>query len=406
MESSSNLRRLALARFLSLAGSDGAFFVGLWGRAVYEFGADPAGVAPLLLAFGVASLVGATAGGPLVDRYDPRRVLLAGELLAVPAALALLLPSTLGGLAAVVTVRAFTQGVVGTAEQSFGPFLATGAPGLGRVNASLEVAASSALVAGAAIAAVLSGTAGVGWVFVLDAATSLAAVLLVAGVAVRRVEVAREPLRVRELAGGFRLTLVVPVLAFTMGLAVLRYLSWGLFGVYEPLFFRDSVGAGPDALGWANAIFGLGLVAGSLLARRVLSAGASVRLVLLLGAAAGLGAAGYVAVPDLRAVAVGAAAFGTTVGLLLPAERTLLQSVTPEGYVGRVTGVLTMAESAGDLLPSLVVAAFALSGDPRLVLLAAGLTGAVVAVACLPLSARLDRTGRVRRSAGAGDPVR
>lgn len=396
MDHAANVKRLAAARFLSIAGSDGAFFVGLWGRAVYEFRADPAEAAPLLLAFYAGRLLGSLGGGPLVDRFDPRRVMVAGELAAVPAALSLLLPSTLNALTAVVTVRALTQGVVRSAEQSFGPFLVSHESGLGKVNSSLEVARSAAMVVGAGLAGLISGLIGFHWVFLLDALTSAAAVLLVRRVAIRGVRVAPERMSLSDLSAGFRLVQRDAVLALTLAFAVLRFLVWGIFAVYEPLFFRDALRAGPDALGWINAIYGMGLVAGSLLAPRLTaSGGVSVRSLLLLAGGAGLGTAAYVLVPDLRAVAVAAVAFGTCVGTLLPTERTLLQVATPSALVGRVMGVLATAEALGNLLSPALVSTLGLAGEPRIVLLSSGLILVAVAAASLPLAAKLDRARRV-----------
>ncbi len=391
MSNRAHVRRLAIARFLSLAGNDAVFLVGLLGRAVYDFDAGPAEVAPLVLAIEVSFLIGSAAGGPLVDRFDPRRLLLAGELLAAPAALLLILPDTLGGLTAGAAVLGFLYGVVHVAAASFAPFLTEEVGHLGVVNASLGLAEALAAVAGAAIAAVLSGTLGIAWVFVLDATTSLLAVVMVVGVSLRVVERDEKGLSVRELVAGLRLVASVPVLRYAVVLGALTFLSWGFFGLFEPLFFRDALGAGVEAFGAMNAVFGIGLVAGALIARRLLSGGATLRLVTLLVLGSGAGAVAYTAIADLRAVAVGGLVFGVAVGVLEPAVRTAVQAVTPDALVGRVTGVLTMTESGGELLPPLVVGVLAVSANAQLVLVGSGLVLMAIAAAALPLAARLDR---------------
>lgn len=318
--------------------------MGLWGRAVYEFGASSAELASLFLALGLAGLVGATAGGPLVDRFDPRRVLLVGELCAAPAALALILPSSLGGLTALVTVGGFLRGLLGTAEASFAPYLTADPRRLGKVNASLEVAASLALVAGAALAALLArlgGSSGVALVFVLDAVTSLAAVALVVGVRVRGIAVERPALRPDELLAGLRLVVSTPVLAFVVVLAVVRFQTWGMFTVFEPLFFRDALGRGTDVLGAVNAVFGVGLMGGALVAHRWFTGTVTVRTLVLLTLASGVGTIAYTGIANLWTVTAGSLLFGATIGLLVPVERTILQVLTPDRVVGRVMGWCT-----------------------------------------------------------------
>src|SRR5215210_8863240 len=89
----SNTGRVVAARFISRAGGEAAFFVGIWGKAAFEFNASPAEQALMMASLGISSLIGAALAGVLVDRFDPRRVLMASEFLFVPATLALVLPS-------------------------------------------------------------------------------------------------------------------------------------------------------------------------------------------------------------------------------------------------------------------------------------------------------------------------
>lgn len=400
MSRHSHLRRLALARFLSLAGNDAVFLVGLLGGAVYRLEASAAEVAPLILVIEVSFLVGSAVGGPLVDRFDPRRVLLTGELLAAPVALSLMLPDTLGGLMAGAAGMGLLYGVVRTASASFAPFL-TGEPGqLGVVNASLELAEAGAAIAGAAAGALLASTVGIAWVFVLDAATSILAAALVVGVSLRPVERDEAGFSLGEVMAGLRLIAAVPLLRFATALAGLTFLAFGFFGVFEALFFRDTLGEGVAVFGAANAVFGGGLVAGALLARRVLARGATLRMVTVLVLGSGLGAVAYTAVADIRVVIVGGFAFGAVIGVLEPAVRTLLQQATPDTLVGRVTGVLGIVESGGELLPALVVGALAVSVDARAVLVGSGLILATAAAVALPLAVRLDRRQTALRAGG------
>ena len=54
----SQVNRVALARFISRSGGEAAFFVGIWGKASFEFNATPTELAWVMAALGVASLIG------------------------------------------------------------------------------------------------------------------------------------------------------------------------------------------------------------------------------------------------------------------------------------------------------------------------------------------------------------
>ncbi len=383
------VRRLALARFLSAAGADGAYLVGLWGRAAYDFRSEAGEIALLVVGIKVAGLVGAAVAGPLVDRFDPRRVLLVAELLAVPAALALILPDDLGTFAAVATLSGALHAVARTAVGSFAPFLADDAGGLSRVNATLEVASSSAQVAGSGLGALLGSTLGLSSVFVVDAATSLVAVALLAGLPVRRVTVAPAAMGLRDLTAGVRAVAASGALRFLLLLWIGLWILIGLFDVFESLFFRDAVGLGPAAIGVANALFGVGAVAGAALFGRVPALGGSLRAFALIVASVGACTLAYTVVPVLWVVGAGALLFGATFGLAFPARRTLVQRATPPHLIGRVTGVDTFVEQAASLLPAVLVPLVGPGWAAQPTLLSGGL---VLAVAGLVAAALADRS--------------
>jgi MFS family permease len=184
----SDVYRVVAARFLSRAGSEAAFFVGIWGKAAYQLHASPGQLALVMFVMSVASILGTISAGVLVDRYGPRRVLAIFEVLFVPAALAMAFAHSVPALTALVGVWAFTGAPVVTAGASFAPFLVHDESALPRVNALIEGAGSASMLAGPAIGAMLAHYASVDWVFLLDAATSLVAALLVWRARLRPIE--------------------------------------------------------------------------------------------------------------------------------------------------------------------------------------------------------------------------
>lgn len=152
--------RVALARFISRAGGEAAFFVGIWGKAAFEFGASPGEQALMMASLGLSALLGSALAGVLVDRFDPRRVLIGAEVVVVPSTLAVILPTTMEQMTWTVAVFGFSLAAVLTAVGSLPPFLTDDPSRLHRINALVEGAGSAAFIAGPDWARSSSATSG------------------------------------------------------------------------------------------------------------------------------------------------------------------------------------------------------------------------------------------------------
>lgn len=411
-----SVARVVAARLVSRAGSEAAFFVGVWGKAAYGLNATPSGIAALMFVLAVSAILGSFASGVLVDRIGPRRTLILAEVVFVPATLALILAETLPALIVLVAVWAFFGAPVVTSGASFAPFLVESEESLARVNAWIEGAAAASIAVGPAVGAIIATYASWDWIFVLDAATSLVAVALVWPI---RIE-ARAPIHRQATALGVETAAAgaTPTrramgdlregLAIAYRSAALRYyvlagtvvwMGFGAFGALEPLFFRDVLKTGVQALGWINTVFGIGLLAGAALLprlpRRVVSARGLAGFVV----ATGLGVILYVGSRDIRLVAVGALAWSVVIGVLEPLMRTLVHRDAPEGAVGRVVGVAEVHRHAGELIPLAIAPALAAAVGVQATLIGGGLLTAAVALLSLPMGAAIDR----ERPAGAAE---
>jgi DHA3 family macrolide efflux protein-like MFS transporter len=100
---------------------------------------------------------------------------------------------------------------------------------------------------------------------------------------------------------------------------------------------------------------------------------------------------------DLRVVVLGAVAWGVIIGAVDPLLRTLIQSDSPDEYVGRVAGVSQMHRQAGELLPLAFAPALAGAFGVQAVLIGGGLVLSVVALASLGEAFAVDRGIRERR---------
>jgi MFS family permease len=351
------------------------------------------GVAAVMGALGIASLIGSAVAGVLVDRFDPRRVLIVGEILFIPVALGMVLAETIPGL----VVSTFLLGLVGmpvyTAISAFGPFLTDDPDRLARINGYIEGASWAAFVVGPALGAIIAGTVGLDGIFVLDAATSAVAALVVIPVKVRQMaREEREKEGLRELREGFSYAYGHQRLRFYIWLGSSVWVLFGTFSVLEPLFYRDILGVEPETLGWVNSIFGLGLVGGTVIASRLPSRYRSARTLVVIVAMNALGVLVYVGTDQLRVVVVAGVFWGLLIGVMAPLLRTLIQLNTPEDLMGRITGVTQVHSEVGHLLPLAIAPLVAGVLGVQQTLIYAGLALAIFALLFLRTATRLDLT--------------
>jgi len=388
-----DVRRVVLARFVSRIGGEAAFFVGIWGKAAFELEATAGGVAAVMAALGIASLIGSAVAGVLVDRFDPRRVLIAAEIVFIPAAIAMVFVEALPSLGVVTFLLGLVGAPVFTAISAFGPFLTDQPERLARINGLIEGASWAAFVVGPAMGAIIAGTVGLDWIFVLDAATSAVAAVLVVPVSLRKLAKDRQENEgLRELKEGFTYAYGHQRLRFYIWLGSSVWVLFGTFSALEPLFYRDILGVEPETLGWVNSIFGLGLIAGTWIASRLPARFRSARFLVVVVALNSVGVLAYVGTDQLRVVVVAGVFWGLLIGIMAPLLRTLIQLNTREEMMGRITGVTQVHQEVGHLLPLAVAPLLAGVFGVQRALIYAGAALAVFALLFVPMATRLDRT--------------
>ena len=206
---------------------------------------------------------------------------------------------------------------------------------------------------------------------------------------------------VREARAGVRAAAQMPGLRAVIAGSSAVVLFAGLFNVGELLLAQDELGAGNEGFAMLVALFGLGVVAGSLA-----GAGSSDPRVLkrryLIGiAVTGVGFLAAAASPGIALAAVGFVVAGVGNGLLMVHERLLVQVTVSDSLLGRVFGLRDTLDawawtiafaSAGLLLTTL---------DTRAVLALAG--GGVLAVGAA--SAWALRNAWVEPARAADEPL-
>ena len=385
----SDVNQVALARFVSRTGGEAAFFVGIWGKASFEFNATPTELAWVMAALGVASLIGSAAAGLAVDRLGPRRVLILSELVFIPAVLAVTLATTITGFAILVFFTGLLSAPVYTAVASMAPFLTSDPARLSLINSRIETGSWAAFIVGPAAGALLADTVSLDSIFVLDAVTSLVGVVLVLPIKLRSpVQQEERAGFLAELVSGIRYSASRPALRFMLVAGTSVWLAYGAFNSLEPLFYREVLKTGPAALGWMNSLFGVGMVAGTVLVPRLSSfwwRAPALPVLVALNGAAGLI---YVSTDRLWVVAIGAFCWGSVIGILSPVYRTLVQSVTPDHLMGRVQGASQMLSDTLRLVPLLFIPALAVDLGIQGVLVGNVISLGLLGLALIPWSRR------------------
>ncbi|MEW1859081.1 MFS transporter [Streptomyces sp. NPDC088194] len=330
--------------------------------------------------------------GLLVDRFSKRRVLLVTQF-------GLGAVSLLLGVAVltdrVALWQVFVLGVAfGTfsaldnpARQAFvsevvGPALVRNAVTL---NSTLV---NVARVIGPTIAALLVGSAGIGWCFVINAASFLAVIASLLALDTGKLHPAVPVPRGRgQLRAGWRYAAGVPDIIRPVVMMALVGTFAFEFEVSFPLLAHDTFGAGDDAYGWLLGSFGLGAVAGGIYALGQERTGVPRLRRIAIGYATAMG---LLAVAPTLAAAFGACFLvGVATIFFLSTGNATVQLASNSRYRGRVMALWSIALVGSTPIGAPIIGAVSQGLDPRV---GVGLG----ALSCLAAAA-VGRTPRAQR---------
>jgi len=377
-----------------------AALIAIWGFASSQFHASATQIALLGLAWSApAALVGPLAGVP-VDRFGPKRVLVASDLSGAVTALAMAAAHSFGMLAGLAFGSGLVQATGLPAGQSLPPRLVDDADLL-QANALLAMADQSAIVLGPLVAAAVIASVDVRAAFYVDAITFVVGALSVLPLRLR--PLTAPPVRGsawREVRAGLRLAWSTPAVRRTLALAGAAFASWGAFFVLEPLYVRDVLHRSSALLGLFQTAFGVGLLVTTALLPRLGDRLASVRALAVSVALSGVAAATYVGTHLVAVAFVGVVAWGVDVAFFLPPMQVVLQRATPTASHGRILALSSTADGVANMV------AIPLAGV-CVGLLGVRATGALVgALSVVAGIGGWVTQQRAERSEGAGSPSR
>ena len=392
------MRRLAFSRFVSMAGTDATGIA--IGFALYAQTRSATWLSLSLMVTLGAGAVFAPLAGRIGDLVDRRRLMVCAEVAAAVVFVTLALVHTPVALLGLGVVATLIGTVFGPASGAAIAHIA-GERHLSWASSVIATGTSVGKTAGRLMAGALIGALGVSSVFVLDAMTFLISAWLIAsvrhGFAARPMltgpapgEDEPEPAARRE--GGMRFLLSHPTLRPLVLTACISTFATAFTMTAEvPLVFE--LGAGPVALGALTACWGVGMIAGSWLAGRVLHKGNEATGVLAgrLAMASGVGlvALSPVLGPMLAAYALG----GLGGGFMGVATQSLIMRAAPDHLRARTLASIEVFRNIGFGTGVAGAGVAVTAAGARPVYAAVGLA---LAVGTVPIAHLVMRLGGVR----------
>ena len=299
--------------------------------------------------------------GLLADRMSRKKLMLMSEVLRVCALMVLIgamvleqisvpLLACVGFLAAVGTVG------FSVSAPSLVPAL-VGSQQLAQANGRLELARSMAFAGGPALAGALIAWMGASTSFVLSLMLSLAAVGFLRQIQepIRQAAPDRHPWL--ELKDGAHFVWSSDLLRPILFTSVAWNISWFVLqAIYVPYAIR-TLGMGSSEVGLTMACYGVGMIAGSLLASRIVSMmpfGQAILLGPFFSVAAACVMASTHYVPSVLVAGFAYFLFGFGPIIWTITSTTLRQSVTPNSMMGRVTAINIVAGTGARPLGALL----------------------------------------------------
>jgi predicted MFS family arabinose efflux permease len=183
-------------------------------------------------------------------------------------------------------------------------------------------------------------------------------------------------------------------LRWTMGVAMVTFTLWGLFGILEPLYVRDVLGRSDTVFAVLQTVFGLGLVGAGLTLARLGDRMARPRYVAIATIVSGATAALYLSTQSLAVAFVGVFLWGIDVAFFYVPAKTLLQRYAPTAAHGRILSINQALEAAGALIATPIAALAAGALGVQVLGVVGGAAAAVAGFVALRLA-----------GAGRGEPL-
>jgi len=400
-----DFRLLWTGMFVSMAG-DGVYFVAIAWQ-VTTLSGRPSALALVGLAWTLPQVVFSLLGGVMADRFDRRRIMIAGDLLRLGAlatigALSISGRIELGHIYPLVAVYGVGQAIF---QPSFTSIVPTIVPADVLVEANSLgqfVRPISLTVVGPAVGGLVIGLAGVGWAFAIDAGSFAFSALMILLMRARGVgeRDAERSSMFDELVDGIRYVrrhrwLLIAMFAATISLLC----TWGPWEALVPILIRQDLDGSAADLAAVFIAGGVGSVLAAILF------GQRSRLprrpvVILYGswAFAMFMTAGFGVIDSIWQGMIVAFLAESGITILVIVWLTLVQRLVPGHLLGRVMSLDWMISTAGVPISFAIVGPVAEAIGVRSTLIWAGILGGLVTISFLfvPGARDPERDGTLR----------
>ena len=384
-----NVRRLAVARAISLTGSAAAYLA-LVDWIFVETGSSRWVAAVLLATEGVSGLVGPVTGA-LGDRFDRRRVMIVSDLSSAAFFLAMSFAGTPGLMLALGFGSAVSESPFWSASGAAIPNLVESDDDISWANGLIAVGRNAGITIGPMLGGVLVAVLDARWVFAINALSFVVSAALVSSVRGRFSGERGEEEKHGGLAAGVVFLARDRVLRrITMAWVVLVAGTAAVMVADRPL--AELFGAGSLGFGAIISCWGAGSIVGSLAGRRMSQRTEPVWLV----AGTGLVAAGGLGTwlsPVFWPILAFSFTWGFGDALSLVAEQGIRQRRTPDEVRSRVMaaadGAVHATMAVGFMASGFLIESLGAQGVYGL----GGAASGIAALLLLPLIGVLRRSG-------------
>jgi ENTS family enterobactin (siderophore) exporter len=377
----SAVRRLALARLISITGGAAAFTA--LNFTVYERTGSAAWLsASLLLTFGVSGVF-APLGGMLGDRFDRKRVMIASDLAGAACFVALTFVHDPALLISLGFVAAVVEAPFWSASAAAVPNL-VGKDQLAWANGLLQLGGNAGIMLGPALGGVLLAAIGPSMVFGANAFSFAVSAAIIATVHGRFAEDRTDH---DDEHRGFRAGFVFIARDRVLRTIVLAWVAL-VFGIGLAMVadvpLAELFGSGSTGYGLMIGAFGAGSVIGSLASRR-LREHTEARALIVGTVVMGVTTAGIALSPWFPPILALLVLCGAADAVTMVVDRSIQQRRTPDAVRSRVVGaseaMIDIALSIGFVLGGPAVAAL----GPRVTYALGGVCGLLGAVVLIPV---------------------
>jgi MFS family permease len=337
-------------------------------------------VAALLIAESAPRLLGPLAGS-LADRVDLRRMMIGADLgqMAFFALLALLPP--FGLMLALAALTATLQCAYGPARTAALPSLVE-YEDLLTANSLTGLATNMFIAVGPLVGGLVFAAGGAAAVMVLNAFTFLGSALLTRGLPPllsedREEGREREPFLASALTG-LRFAFANPLTRTVTITIFFLFAFLAIDNVALVFLVRDTLGGGAAAYGLVSAVFGVGMLAGSVsVMRGTRRSPAALYLIALIFSSVGALLTGLA--PVLAIVALTQLLSGAGNAVEIVASDTIFQQDVPRDLIGRLYGLSSTAVAVGSGVAMALGGFLVDAASPRAAFIVAGLGGLLTA---------------------------